>query len=53
MDDWTDNIHELESKMDALHTINPIICDKLNIHMIKKYVDDISTDLEVLKRGTR
>ena len=53
MDDWHDKVKEVEVRMDTLATINPVGYEKLEIYLIEKYVDDVATALEALKRGTR
>ena len=39
--------------MDALVQINPVCYENLEIYLIEKYVDDVSTALEALEEGQK
>ena len=53
MDFWIEEVRKLEEKMASLNTINPIRYEKLETYLIKKYVDDVMTALETMKKGVR
>ena len=41
MDHWAKGMKILADKTADLHTINPILYEKMDIHMLRKYVNDI------------
>ena len=53
MDYWADVVHELEERMEALVQINPVQYENFKLYLLQKYVDDVMTALEEMKRGTR
>ena len=53
MDHWAKEVHTLEEKMEALAILNPVQYERLEIYMLGKYVDDVLTILEKMKKGVR
>ena len=53
MDYWVQNIMDLEEKMGLLADINPIQFERLETYLIEKYVDDVLTALNKLRKGVR
>ena len=53
MDYWRDRVQDVEDRMEALATINPIQYEELKVHLLKKYVDDVLAALNNMKCGTR
>ena len=53
MDYWDKNILEIKEKSQLLHLINPIVFEKLVLHLLAKYVDDVLTMAEKMRRGVR
>ena len=53
MDWWARKIREIEEKSQLLAQINPVMFEPLQIHMLRKYVDDCLVVMEQMKLGVR
>ena len=53
MDAWASEVKDIEAKTRELHRINPVQFEPLETFLISKYVDDVLTALEKMKRGVR
>ena len=52
LDFWRKEISKIAEKQEALATLNPEIFPKLDIYILKKYVDDLFSAMEALPVGT-
>ena len=46
MDAWVDLVHKTADLNNTFATINPVQFERLDIYLLKKYVDDVLTGLE-------
>ena len=53
MDHWCKKIQEIQDRTEALHQINPVMFEKTCAAPLAKYVDDILTVPEIMRRGVR
>ena len=53
MDWWARKIREIEEKSQLLAQINPVMFEPMQIHMLRKYVDDCLVVMEQMKLGVR
>ena len=51
MDYWVEELKRIEQVTTELYRINPVNFDKLTIHLIKKYVDDVLFSGDKFKPG--
>ena len=53
MDYWVSEIRKLEDRSGTLAIINPVKYEEVNLHLLKKYVDDCIVAMDTLRAGTR
>ena len=53
MDHWKTEISRMIVKMDQLKAINPVTYESLEVHLLKKYVDDVLVALQGVRPGVR
>ena len=53
MDYWAGEINLIEERMSALTALNPVQYETFKTYLLTKYVDDVLTALEEMRRGTR
>ena len=52
MSEWVRQMKLLEVKNNIMNSINPIAYEKISIHLLKKYVDDVLAGIGKFKLGT-
>ena len=53
MDFWASAVKEVEERLQYMNIINPVQYEALKTHLLRKYVDDVLTVLDKLKKGVR
>ena len=53
MDHWAEKMEELAERCNTLAVINPVRYQRLDIYLIKKYVDDCLVALDTMAPGVR
>ena len=53
MDYWAGEIYLIEERMNAMTALNPVQYETFKADLLTKYVDDVLTALEEMRRGTR
>ena len=51
MDKWITEVKRIQEWNNAAAALNPIAVEKLSIHLLKKYVDNVSTALDTMRPG--
>ena len=53
MDLWVTKVRQVETKSQIMAAVNPVIYERQEINLLKKYVDDFITALQEMRRGAR
>ena len=53
MDFWVKEIKNIVAKSKELTRINPVMFEKLDIHLLQKYVDDVFVAGNSMKKGVK
>ena len=53
MDYWARHMHTLAAKTQDIHAINPVRFERIDLHLLKKYVDDFLVCSGKVRHGVR